>query len=184
MRVKQKSTKSSVKPLDPVTNADDEVLASSPTFCGLPLVTAPKAPRKEKGMGTQVLLHKVLPGVLEIIITGKDVPVKELAEKVGMKSPNYIGTATGHGKGGGLQMWKTGSAIMACKENAAIAMKFLYGDCPPDDRIERVAADLSMGEEELQEAFDKLPTADARKREQETQKFQEELRSAAKNDGY
>jgi hypothetical protein len=127
------------------------------TVCGLRLETAP--PTVRKGQKLRDWQRQLAPLVLQACVRGEDAPIADLAEAVGMESPNFAATALGRAKGGGLRMWKSGSAIKACEQNAAIAIDFLYGELDESKQTEHAAADLGMNEQELLDALRRLPSA-------------------------
>lgn len=126
--------------------------------CGFPLATAPANAAKANKASANLWQRRLVPLLLRAFVEGKDAAVKELAEKVGMASPNYVATVLGHGRGG-LKMWKRGTAIWACQQNVAIALDFCYGEHPDDDQMEALAMELGMDADEMLDAFRALPVA-------------------------
>lgn len=127
-------------------------------ICGFSLATAPANAAKANKASANLWQRRLVPLLLRAFAERKDAAVKELAEKVGMASPNYVATVLGHGRGG-LKMWKRGTAIWACQQNVAIAINFLHGDLRPDDQAEAVAMELELDADEMLEAFGQLPIA-------------------------
>lgn len=124
------------------------------TVCGLPLETAPPTEKGQKMRGWQ---EKLVPLVLASIAEGKDASFGDLAKAVDCASNKFVSTALGHGKGGGLKLWRSEGGIKACQQNAAICINFLHGDS--EDAGSKAAADLGMEEVELLAALQQLPLA-------------------------
>lgn len=137
--------------------AVEDAPAQSGIF-GLACGTAPPVDRSERAK-LQDCQRKLVPKLLRSFIDGKNVPAKFLKEIAGMKSSCFPSTSVGNARGGGLRMWKDGSAVRACQENVDIGIKFLYPDNTESERLELLAAELGVDEDEMLEAFKRLPVA-------------------------
>jgi hypothetical protein len=123
----------------------------------LPRKPAPK--NASKGPGIRGHLEKIAPALLRSFIEHEDVKQKKLADELGMKSPNFIGTALGHGRGGGLRLWRNGTDIRACQENFAAVMDFLFPNKDEDEQFELIAVELGLDTDEVRKSVGELPVA-------------------------